>query len=104
MVAGRRFPENDRDGVVQHFIGSYGYLARLLLMTAADRRMSRSDLDQARENFERLETQTAKRVLEFYNARRNERTIVSPPIVPEASANSGADMPDSPTQPMQQAS
>lgn len=99
---------NENPGVVQVIAKAAGCswptVKALLLMTAADRRMSRSELDQARENFERLETQTAKRVLEFYNARRNERTIASPPIVPEASANSGADMPDSPTQPMQQAS
>jgi uncharacterized protein (DUF2336 family) len=83
---------------------SWATVKALLLMTAADRKMSRSDLDQARENFERLETRTAKRVLEFYDARRNERTIASPSIVPEASANSGANRIDSPTQPAQRAS
>lgn len=58
----------------------------LLLMKAAGRRMSAKDLDLARENFERLEAGTAKRVLEFYDARHNARTLTSPPIVPEASA------------------
>jgi len=82
---------------------SWATVKALLLMRAADRRMSRSDLDQARENFERLETRTAKRVLEFYDARRNERPIASPPLVPEASANSG-DRKDSPAQPVQRAS
>jgi len=83
---------------------SWATVKVLLLMRAADRRMSRSDLDQARENFERLKTRTAKRVLEFYDARRNERTIASPPLVPKASANSGANRIDSPTLPAQRAS
>lgn len=43
----------------------------LLLMRAADRRMSKMDLDHAQENYERLEARTAKRVLKFYEARRN---------------------------------
>jgi hypothetical protein len=50
--------------------------------------MSKSDLAQARENFERLEIRTAKRVLEFHEARRSERAVASPPIVPEPSAES----------------
>jgi hypothetical protein len=52
-------------------------------MSAADRRMSGVDLDRARENYERLETRTAKRVLEFYDARRNVRTVASQSTVPE---------------------
>ena len=99
---------NENPGVVQVIAKAAGCswptVKALLLMTAADRRMSRSDLEQARENFERLETRTAKRVLEFYDARRSERTIASPSIVPEASANSGANLMDSPTQPAQRAS
>ena len=83
---------------------SWATVKALLLMTAAERGMSRSDLDQARENFERLETRTARRVLEFYDARRNERTAPSPSIVPEASANSGVNRIDSPKQPAQRAS
>jgi hypothetical protein len=42
---------------------------------------------EAGENFERLETRTAKRVLEFHDARRNARTVASPSIVPNASAD-----------------
>ncbi len=49
--------------------------------------MSEKDLNRARENFERLETRTAKRVLEVYDERRNMRPIASPPIVPGASEN-----------------
>jgi uncharacterized protein (DUF2336 family) len=69
---------------------SWATLKALLLMRAADRRMSELDLRRARKNFERLERETARRVLEFYDARRNERTIPSPPIVPNASAKSVA--------------
>ncbi len=50
---------------------SWTTVKALLLMTVADRRMSKSDLDRAHENFERLEWRTARRVLEFYEARRN---------------------------------
>lgn len=64
---------------------SWATVKALLLTTAADRRMSEMDLGRARENFERLETQTAKRVLEFYDARRKVRTIASPPTVPRTS-------------------
>src|SRR4029077_4122830 len=81
-------------GVVQIIAKSAGCscatVKALLLMRAADRKMSELDLARARENFERLETQTAKRVLEFYDARRNVRTVASPPIIPRAPANSGA--------------
>jgi uncharacterized protein (DUF2336 family) len=76
---------NENPGVV-HVVAkaagcSWGTVKSLLLMTAADRRMSRIDLDKARENYERLETRTAKRVLEFYDARRNVRTVASQSIV-----------------------
>ena len=50
---------------------SWPTMKTLLLMRTADRRMSNLDLDRARENFERLEALTAKRVLEFYQKRRN---------------------------------
>lgn len=83
---------NDNPGVVQIIAKaagcSWATVKALLLMRAADRRMSEADFSRARENFERLETQTAKRVLAFYDARRNERTLASPPTVPRASANS----------------
>jgi uncharacterized protein (DUF2336 family) len=99
---------NENPGVVQVIAKaagcSWATVKALLLMTAADRRMSKRDLDEARENFERLETQTAIRVLEFHDARRHERAIASPPIDPQASANSGALMMDSPTQAVERAS
>jgi uncharacterized protein (DUF2336 family) len=79
---------NDNPGVVQILAKAAGCswvtVRALLLMRAADRRMSKADLGRARENYARLETETAKRVLEFYQARRNERTIASPPIAPSA--------------------
>ena len=50
---------------------SWATAKALLLMEAADRKMSRQDLDRARVNFEELEWRTAKRVLEFHEARRN---------------------------------
>jgi hypothetical protein len=52
--------------------------------------MSKKEIDQARENFERLTVRTAKRVLDFYDARRNAPTVVSPPIVPTVPAKSAA--------------
>jgi len=58
-----------------------------LLMTAADRRMSQADLDRSRKDFERLELQTAKRVLEFHEARRSMRTVASPSAVQTAPAS-----------------
>lgn len=85
---------NENPGVVQVVAKaagcSWATVKSLLLMTVADRRMSRMDLDQARENYERLETRTAKRVLEFYDARRNVRTVASQSIVPGPPANPGA--------------
>jgi uncharacterized protein (DUF2336 family) len=59
-------------GVVAKAAGcSWATAKALLLMCAADRRMSKMDLDRACENFERLEMQTAKRVLEFHERRHN---------------------------------
>ena len=85
---------NENPGVVQIVAKAAGCswptAKALLLMTAADRRMSEMDLGRARENFERLETRTAKRVLEFYDARRNTRPIASPPFVQRATAHSEA--------------
>ncbi len=81
---------NENPGVVQVIAKVAGCswitVKALLVMTVANRRMSEADLDRARESFERLETQTAKRVLEFYDARRNERMVASPAIVPSANA------------------
>jgi uncharacterized protein (DUF2336 family) len=85
---------NENPGVVQVIAKaagcSWATVKSLLLMRAADRRMSKTDLDQARENFERLETRTAKRVLEFHDARRNVPTVDSPPIAPIMPANTTA--------------
>lgn len=69
---------------------SWATVKALLLMRAAERRMSARDLAQAREEFERLETRTAKRVLEFHHARRTMRGIARPPLVRGASANAAA--------------
>ena len=44
------------------------------------------DLDRAEENYERLEARTAKRVLEFYQSRRNMRPTTRA-IAAEAPAN-----------------
>ena len=52
---------------------SWTTVKALLLMSAADRKMSKLDLDRACEHFERLETQTAKRVLEFHEKRHTAR-------------------------------
>ena len=76
---------NENPGVVQVTAKaagcSWATVKALLLMTAADRRMSEKDLAQTREDFERLETATAKRVLEFYyHERRTGRGVASPPI------------------------
>jgi uncharacterized protein (DUF2336 family) len=80
---------NENPGVVQVIAKaagcSWGTVKAVLLMNAAERRMSEADLALARENYERIETQTAKRVVEFYEARRDARTVDSPPIAPQAS-------------------
>jgi uncharacterized protein (DUF2336 family) len=82
---------NENPGVVQVIAKaagcSWATVKALLLMTAADRRMSEADLADARENYERLETQTAKRVVEFYEARRDARSVDSPPIAAQAPAS-----------------
>jgi hypothetical protein len=58
-----------------------------LLMRAAGRRLSKKDLDQARKNFERLETQTAQRVLELQNSRRQHRVVPSTTVTPQIIVN-----------------
>ncbi len=82
---------NDNPGVVQVLAKaagcSWATVKALLLMRVADRRMSERDLDLARADFERLETKTAKRVLEFYEARRDARSIAAAPVVPTTSVN-----------------
>jgi uncharacterized protein (DUF2336 family) len=50
----------------------------LLRMTAAGRKLSPMDLDQAMRHFERLQVRTAERAIEFYKARRGREDAVSP--------------------------
>lgn len=69
---------------------SWATVKSLLLMRAADRQLSNADLDRERENFERLETRTAKRVLEFHDARRNATTVANLPVVSKPTENSAA--------------
>ena len=66
---------------------SWATVKSLLLMRAAGRRLSKSDLDQARENFEWLETQTAQRVLEFHNSCRQHRALAGAMVIPEIISN-----------------
>jgi len=61
---------------------SWATAKALLLMEAADRKMSKLDLDRARVNFEELEWRTAKRVLEFYEARRTMLAQAALPVAP----------------------
>ena len=82
---------NENPGVVQIVAKAAGCswptVKALLLMRAAGRRMSKADIERARENFERLEAQTAKRVLEIYDARRHVPAVPSPPIAARAPVN-----------------
>jgi hypothetical protein len=66
---------------------SWATVKALLSMRVTDRRMSSADFDHARENYERLRVRTARRVLEFYETRRNLREVSSPAIAPAASAD-----------------
>ena len=66
---------------------SWATVKSLLLMRAAGRRLSKSDLDQARENFERLDTQTAQRVLEFQKLRCQHRAVTGAMVIPEINSN-----------------
>jgi len=81
---------NENPGVVQVIAKaagcSWATVKALLQMRAADRRMSEKDIAEAREDFERLETRTAKRVLEFHRKRRNLHGVASPLVVPGAAA------------------
>lgn len=63
---------------------SWATVKALLLMKVADRGMSKHDLDRARVKFEELEWRTAKRVLEFYEARRHMLARAPLPIAPAA--------------------
>jgi uncharacterized protein (DUF2336 family) len=66
---------------------SWATVKSLLLMRAAGRRLSKKDLDQARENFERIETQTAQRVLEIQNSCRERRAAKSATVIPKIISN-----------------
>jgi len=82
---------NENPGAVQIVAKAAGCswttVRAILLMRAAARGLSKLDLDRARENFERLETQTAKRVLKFYEKRRNGGANTS--VVDESAAVRG---------------
>lgn len=75
---------NENPGVVQVIAKaagcSWATVKALLLMRAADRRMSEKDIAQAREDFERLETRTAKSVLDFHRKRRTMHGVASAPV------------------------
>ena len=75
---------NENPGAVQIIAKaagcSWATAKALLLMTVAERRMSKADLEHARENFEQLERRTAQRVLEFYEARLHTLAHASPTI------------------------
>jgi hypothetical protein len=58
----------------------------ILLLRAADRRMSVKDLDQALVRFNRLHPDTARRVLAFFRVRAKK---LAAPIVPPAVAING---------------
>jgi uncharacterized protein (DUF2336 family) len=49
----------------------------ILLMQAADRGIAAQDLDRALRSFQRLGTETARRVLEFYHLRRQPDSLAS---------------------------
>lgn len=69
---------------------SWGTVKLVLLIEAADRRMSNEDLDRLRDSFEQLELRTAKRVLEFYSTRRTERADGIHRIASEAASQQAA--------------
>jgi uncharacterized protein (DUF2336 family) len=69
---------------------SWATVKLILLIEAADRRMSGEDMERSRASFEQLEPRTAKRVLEFYDTRRSRRVGASFPAVTEVSAKRAA--------------
>jgi uncharacterized protein (DUF2336 family) len=75
---------NENPGAVQIIAKaagcSWATAKALLLMTVAERRMSKPDMERARANFEQLEQRTARRVMQFYEARRNMLGHASPTI------------------------
>ena len=94
---------NENPGVVQIVAKAarctWATVKALLLMRAANRSMSKTDLDRARENYERLEVRTAQRVLEFYEGRRNLRVATSP--TDSGAAANATDLAGSAAQPSQ---
>lgn len=66
---------NESPGAVQIVAKAAGCswptVKALLLMRTAERRISTTELDRARENYDRLELRTAQRVLQLYETRRN---------------------------------
>jgi uncharacterized protein (DUF2336 family) len=74
----------------------------LLVMRAANRRMSKADLDRAQENYQQLEVRTAKRVLKLYESRRNKfentsSTVSKASAVAAALTNPGQSQTHSPS-------
>jgi uncharacterized protein (DUF2336 family) len=61
---------------------SWATVKMLLSMRGAKRNMSGADFDHARDNYDRLKVRTARRVLEFYQTRRNLREDASAAIEP----------------------
>ncbi|HXB79805.1 MAG TPA: DUF2336 domain-containing protein [Bradyrhizobium sp.] len=87
---------NENPGAVQVVAKAAGCawttVKALLLMRAANRSLSKADLELARANYERLEVRAARRVLEFYDSRRHRRAATGPSTVLEASADLDAPM------------
>ncbi len=81
----------DNPGVVQILAKaagcSWATAKALLVMTVANRKMSKLDLERAQVNFEQLERRTARRVIEFYATRRNMVVQATEPIAPAQVAN-----------------
>jgi hypothetical protein len=68
---------------------SWATVKSVMLMRVAGRRLSNKDLEQARKSFERIETQTAQRVLAIRNTpgqRRAATDAVIPEIIPNSEA------------------
>ncbi len=90
IEAAERAALSENPGAVQIIAKAAGCtwatVKALLLMRIADRRMSKTDLDRAQENYERLEFRTAKRVLEFYESKRSQ-PVATRSIVSATSAN-----------------
>jgi uncharacterized protein (DUF2336 family) len=87
---------NENPGAVQVVAKAAGCawttVKALLLMRAANRSLSKADLELARANYERLEVRAARRVLEFYDSRRHPRAATGSSIVLQASADLDAPM------------